>query len=80
MSALVMIVSAAAIIALVKYGLLRGIDLVAGALNWGEKARGQVTAMRRPFRSSCALSLRASPACGKPGCGTSPARTSSTRC
>ena len=43
MSALVMIVSAAAIIALVKYGLLRGIDLVAGALSWGEKARGQVT-------------------------------------
>ena len=43
LSALIMIVSAAAIIALVKYGLLRGIDLIAGALNWGEKARGQVT-------------------------------------
>tara|TARA_R110002049_G_scaffold185580_3_gene353868 strand:+ start:120948 stop:121766 length:819 start_codon:yes stop_codon:yes gene_type:complete len=43
MSAFVMIFSAAAIIGLVKYGLLRGIDHVAGALQWGEKARGQVT-------------------------------------
>ena len=43
MSALIMIVSAAAIIVLVKYGLLRGIDHVAGAMNWSAKARGQVT-------------------------------------
>ncbi len=43
MSALVMIVSAAAIIASVKYGLLRGIDHVAGALKWSSKTRGQLT-------------------------------------
>lgn len=43
MSFLIMIVSAAAIIVLVKYGLLRGIDQVANALNWSAKARGQVT-------------------------------------
>jgi Ca2+/Na+ antiporter len=43
MSALTMIVSAATIIVLVKYGLLRGIDHVAGAMNWSAKARGQVT-------------------------------------
>ena len=38
-----MVVSAATIIALVKFGLLRGIDHVAGAMNWSPKARGQVT-------------------------------------
>ena len=38
-----MIVSAVAIIALVKFGLLRGIDNVANAMNWSAKARGQVT-------------------------------------
>lgn len=38
-----MIVSASAIILLVKYGLLRGINHVAGAMNWSAKARGQVT-------------------------------------
>lgn len=43
MSALIMIVSAAAIIALVKFGLLKGIDNVANAMNWSAKARGQVT-------------------------------------
>lgn len=43
MSALIMIVSAAAIILLVKYGLLSGINHVAGALNWSAKARGQLT-------------------------------------
>ena len=43
MSALVMIVSAAAIILLVKFGLLRGIDNIANAMNWSAKARGQVT-------------------------------------
>lgn len=43
MSALIMIVSAAAIILCVKYGLLRGIDSIANAMNWSAKARGQVT-------------------------------------
>ncbi|MGI9470531.1 MAG: hypothetical protein ACR2NZ_03285 [Rubripirellula sp.] len=43
MSALIMIVSAAAIILFVKFGLLRGIDSIANAMNWSAKARGQVT-------------------------------------
>ena len=43
MSALIMIVSAAAIIALVKFGLLRGIDNIANAMNWSAKSRGQFT-------------------------------------
>lgn len=43
MPAITMIVSAAAIILLVKFGLLRGIDHVAGAMNWSSKARGQLT-------------------------------------
>jgi len=43
MSALIMIVSAAAIILFVKFGLLRGIDNIANAMNWSAKARGQVT-------------------------------------
>ncbi|MCA9137516.1 MAG: hypothetical protein KDB00_12180 [Planctomycetales bacterium] len=43
MSAFVMIISAAAIILSVKYGLLKGIDHVAGAMNWSAKARGQLT-------------------------------------
>ncbi len=38
-----MIVSAAAIILLVKLGLLRGIDNIASAMKWSAKARGQVT-------------------------------------
>jgi Ca2+/Na+ antiporter len=43
MSALIMIASAAAIILLVKFGLLRGIDNIANAMKWSAKARGQVT-------------------------------------
>ena len=43
MSALIMIVSAGAIVLLVKFGLLRGIDQIANAMNWSAKARGQVT-------------------------------------
>ena len=43
MSALIMIVSAAAIILFVKFGLLRGIDQIASAMNWSAKARGQLT-------------------------------------
>jgi len=43
MAALIMIVSAAAIILFVKYGLLKGIDHIAGAMSWSAKARGQVT-------------------------------------
>ena len=43
MSVLVMIASAGAIILLVKFGLLHGIENIANALNWSAKARGQVT-------------------------------------
>lgn len=43
MSALIMIVSAAAIILAVKYGLLQGIDHIAGAMKWSSKTRGQLT-------------------------------------
>ena len=43
MPALIMIVSAAAIILFVKYGLLQGIDHVANAMNWSTKTRGQLT-------------------------------------
>ncbi len=43
MAALIMIASAAAIILLVKFGLLRGIDHIANAMKWSAKARGQVT-------------------------------------
>ncbi len=43
MSAFVMVISAAAIVLAVKFGLLRGIDHVANAMNWSAKARGQVT-------------------------------------
>lgn len=43
MSALIMIVSALAIILLVRFGLLRGIDHIANAMNWSVKLRGQVT-------------------------------------
>ncbi len=38
-----MIVSAVVIISFVKYGLLRGIDNLAGALRWSPKLRGQIT-------------------------------------
>ena len=43
MAALIMIVSAAAIILFVKFGLLKGIDHIAGAMRWSAKVRGQVT-------------------------------------
>lgn len=43
MSVVVMIVSAAAVVLAVKFGLLRGIDHIAGAMNWSAKVRGQVT-------------------------------------
>ncbi|MEM8669155.1 MAG: hypothetical protein AAGG48_16655 [Planctomycetota bacterium] len=43
MSVLIMVVSAGTIVLLVKYGLLRGIDHIANAMNWSAKARGQVT-------------------------------------
>ena len=42
-SVLIMIVSAAAIIFFVKFGLLRGIDSIANSMSWSAKARGQVT-------------------------------------
>ncbi len=43
MSVLTMVVSAAAIIFFVKFGLLHGIDHIANAMSWSAKARGQVT-------------------------------------
>ena len=43
MSAVYMVLSAAAIIFFVKAGLLRGIDHIANALKWSPKVRGQVT-------------------------------------
>ncbi len=43
MAILTMLLTAALIILAVKYGLLRGIDHIAGALNLSAKARGQIT-------------------------------------
>lgn len=43
MDVLIMLASAAAIILLVKFGLLKGIDNIANAMNWSAKARGQAT-------------------------------------
>jgi len=43
MDVLIMVASAAAIILLVKFGLLKGIDSIARAMNWSAKARGQAT-------------------------------------
>ncbi len=43
MEILIMVVSAVTIILLVKYGLLRGIDNIANAMNWSAKVRGQIT-------------------------------------
>ena len=42
MAALIMVCSAALIVLFVKFGLLRGIDDIAGALGWSPKARGQM--------------------------------------
>jgi Ca2+/Na+ antiporter len=42
-SLLIMLLSAAAIIGLVRFGLLAGLDQLAGALRWGAKLRGQAT-------------------------------------
>jgi Ca2+/Na+ antiporter len=43
MAIFTMVVTAALIILAVKYGLLRGIDQIANAMDWSAKARGQVT-------------------------------------
>ncbi len=43
MSLLVMLVSAVAIIGLVRFGLIEGLGHLAGALQWGTKLRGQAT-------------------------------------
>jgi len=43
MDVLIMLGSAAAIVLLVKFGLLRGIDNIASAMQWSAKARGQAT-------------------------------------
>lgn len=43
MSLLIMLLSAAAIIALVRFGLISGLDHLAGALQWTAKLRGQAT-------------------------------------
>jgi Ca2+/Na+ antiporter len=42
-SIVIMIACAAAIIVLVRYGLVAGLDQLAGALKWSPKARGQAT-------------------------------------
>lgn len=43
MSPLIMLVSAVMIIVIVKYGLIPGIEHIAGALKWSTKGRGQAT-------------------------------------
>ena len=43
MSIVVMLVSAGAIIGLVRFGLIAGLDHVGGALRWSPKLRGQAT-------------------------------------
>lgn len=43
MPALIMVLSAGAIVLCVRYGLLQGIDHVANAMKWEAKTRGQVT-------------------------------------
>lgn len=43
MAFLIMLVSAAAIIGLVRFGLIAGLDQLAGALRWTAKVRGQTT-------------------------------------
>jgi Ca2+/Na+ antiporter len=43
MSVVLMILSAAAIILAVRFGLLRGLDQLGSALNWSVKTRGQAT-------------------------------------
>ena len=43
MSVLIMVLSAATIVLIVKYGLVAGIEHIAGALAWTAKARGQAT-------------------------------------
>ncbi|MBT3223572.1 MAG: hypothetical protein HN348_31260, partial [Proteobacteria bacterium] len=43
MAVVVMVVSAALIILVVRYGLVAGIDLIANVLHWSPKSRGQVT-------------------------------------
>jgi Ca2+/Na+ antiporter len=43
MALLIMLISAAAIIVLVRFGLITGLDHLAGALQWGAKLRGQAT-------------------------------------
>jgi Ca2+/Na+ antiporter len=43
MDFLIMVVAAATIILLVKFGLLKGIDNIANAMKWSAKARGQAT-------------------------------------
>jgi Ca2+/Na+ antiporter len=43
MAFVIMLVSAAAIIGLVRFGLIAGLDHLAGALRWNPKLRGQVT-------------------------------------
>ena len=43
MALVIMLIAAAAIIGLVRFGLIAGLDQLAGALKWGAKLRGQAT-------------------------------------
>ncbi len=43
MALVIMLISAAAIIGLVRFGLIAGLDHLAGAHQWGAKLRGQAT-------------------------------------
>lgn len=45
MSVVVMLVCAGVIIVLVRYGLIKGLEQLAGALNWTPKTRGQATGL-----------------------------------
>lgn len=45
MAALILVASAAAIIIFVRFGLMKGIDHLAAALNWTPKTRGQATGL-----------------------------------
>ena len=57
MAVLIMILSSVAIIAIVKYGLVEGLDRVSLALRWTPKARGQATG----YATSCLLYTSPSP-------------------
>ena len=78
MPIVIMLISAFAIIALVKYGLVPGIDRLSAALGWSLKARGKATGYATSVPSWSRWWRRVCRASGKPDCGTSRPPTSST--